>query len=163
MRENVNNIVEMIHSVSSSSIYSKYMLKMINNLVFCSLAKIDHTIYKNNLYSFILGIINDFGIIDHKNCRLGKWYYEGDGYKNFRDTQGYRNLEKYHSNVHSHANSIAVPLKEQQNITKDSIDKNIIGVEDCARGIASEIDNMLAESNEKLLKEKDVECQKIAQ
>ncbi len=158
MRENVDEIVTMMKDLSHSSIQSKYMLSMINNLVFCSLAKLDHVVYKNNLYSFLLGSSNEFGITDHKGCRLGKWYYEGDGYKNFRDTSGYKNLEKEHATVHSSANAIAVPLKDKQSVNKDFIDKNLTVFEEGTKGVMKEIDNMLNEKNGNLQKQCDSEC-----
>ena len=152
MRENVNQMVDMMQNLSQSSTQSHFMLKMINNLVFCSLAKLDHVVYKNNLYSLILGVSDEFGITDHKGCRLGKWYYEGDGYKNFRNTQGYKNLEKEHATVHSYANNIAIPIKDKQLPTKDFIDKNITIFENATKGVVREIDNMLQEQNDVLLK-----------
>lgn len=160
MRENVDEIVGMMKNLSSSSIRSKFMLNIINNLVFCSLAKLDHVIYKNNLYSFVLGTSNEFGITDHKGCRLGKWYYEGDGYKNFRDTQGYKNLEKEHATVHSYANAIAVPMKDKQVLSKDFVDKNITIFEEGTKGVVREIDNMLNEKNNELRKLCEDGCNK---
>lgn len=160
MRENVDEIVGMMKNLSSSSIRSKFMLNIINNLVFCSLAKLDHVIYKNNLYSFVLGTSNEFGITDHKGCRLGKWYYEGDGHKNFRDTQGYKNLEKEHATVHSYANAIAVPMKDKQVLSKDFVDKNITIFEEGTKGVVREIDNMLNEKNNELRKLCEDSCNK---
>ncbi len=150
MRENVNEMVAMMKSLSLCSHTSKYTLYMVNNIVFCSLAKLDHVIYKNNLYSFMLGTSDDFGITDHKSCRLGKWYYEGDGYKNFRNTQGYKSLEAEHASVHSHANLIATPIREKQPITKEFIDDHIRIFEDSTKGVVREIDNMLREKNAEL-------------
>jgi hypothetical protein len=38
---------------------------------------------------------------DHHDCRLGKWYYEGDGKECFSKLNGYRELELPHEKVHS--------------------------------------------------------------
>lgn len=160
MRENVDEMLGMMQSLSSSSIRSKYMLSIVNNLVFCSLAKLDHVIYKNNLYSLVLGASDEFGITDHRGCRLGKWYYDGDGYKNFRDTNGYKNLEKEHATVHSYANVIAVPMKEKQVLSKDFVDKNITVFEEGTKGVVREIDNMLNEKNDDLRKLCEESCTK---
>lgn len=160
MRENVDEMLGMMQSLSSSSIRSKYMLSIVNNLVFCSLAKLDHVIYKNNLYSLVLGASDEFGITDHRGCRLGKWYYDGDGYKNFRDTNGYKNLEKEHATVHSYANAIAVPMKDKQVLSKDFVDKNITVFEEGTKGVVREIDNMLNEKNDDLRKLCEESCTK---
>ncbi|WP_234947409.1 CZB domain-containing protein [Sulfurivirga caldicuralii] len=39
--------------------------------------------------------------VDHHNCRLGKWYYEGYGKKRFADLPAYRELEPWHAQVHT--------------------------------------------------------------
>jgi hypothetical protein len=36
----------------------------------------------------------------HTECRLGKWYYEGDGSKFFRNLEAFRGLEQPHKQVH---------------------------------------------------------------
>jgi len=36
----------------------------------------------------------------HKDCRLGKWYYEGEGKTRFSQNPGYREMEVPHTDVH---------------------------------------------------------------
>ncbi len=152
MRDSVSEMSNMMQNLSHASIHSRFTLDMIGNLVFCSLAKLDHIVYKNNLYSLLFGTSNDFAIVDHKSCRLGKWYYEGDGYKNFRETQGYKNLEKHHAAVHSNANAMATPIKNNQIVGRDMIDKHVKIFEEATEGVITEINNMLSEKNESLKK-----------
>ncbi|WP_407918761.1 CZB domain-containing protein [Helicobacter muridarum] len=143
-------MVKMMKSLSLGSDTSKITLDIVNNIVFCSLAKLDHIIYKNNLYLFMLGTSNEFDITDHKSCRLGKWYYEGDGYINFRNTSGYKALENEHISVHSNANLIAKIIRENKPIDKNFIDDHIKIFEESTRGVVCEIDNMLGEKNKEL-------------
>lgn len=150
MKDNVNEMVKMMKSLSLGSDTSKITLDIVNNIVFCSLAKLDHIIYKNNLYLFMLGTSNEFYITDHKSCRLGKWYYEGDGYINFRNTSGYKTLENEHISVHSNANLIAKIIRENKPIDKNFIDDHIKIFEESTRGVVCEIDNMLGEKNKEL-------------
>ncbi|RDU59965.1 CZB domain-containing protein, partial [Helicobacter sp. MIT 14-3879] len=86
---------------------------------------------------------------------LGKWYYEGDGYKNFRNTHGYKALESEHASVHSHANLIATPIREKQSIAKEFVDEHIQIFENSTKGVVREIDNMLHEKNAELQSELD--------
>jgi methyl-accepting chemotaxis protein len=46
---------------------------------FMSLAKLDHVLWKVNTYLSINLREPAIEFVDHHNCRLGKWYYEGDG------------------------------------------------------------------------------------
>lgn len=71
---------------------------------FVELAKTDHLIYKFEIYKILMGLsqkqTGDF--VNHHHCRLGKWYYQGDGKECFSKLPGYREMEKPHSNVHEH-------------------------------------------------------------
>ena len=72
---------------------------------FVELAKTDHLVYKFEVYKVLMGVsqktIDDFA--DHTRCRLGKWYYEGEGKGCFSQLAGYRELEEPHRAVHRHA------------------------------------------------------------
>ena len=68
---------------------------------FVELAKIDHLVFKFKLYLSILGVAPVQGdISSHTGCRLGKWYYEGDGKKFFNTLSSYKELETPHMQVH---------------------------------------------------------------
>ena len=69
--------------------------------VFLSLAKLDHQLWITNTYlSFNQGK-EAFEFVDHHNCRLGKWYYQGEGHEFFSKTSSYRSLEAPHAQVHN--------------------------------------------------------------
>jgi len=72
-----------------------------NNNVFMSLAKLDHVIWKVNTYLSAITQKEQFKFVDHHNCRLGKWYDEGDGFKSFSATPSYKALETPHATVHN--------------------------------------------------------------
>ena len=69
---------------------------------FVEVAKLDHQIYKFEIYKVFLGIsqrgADEFA--SHTACRLGKWYYEGDGRACFTRLAGYRELEAPHAQFH---------------------------------------------------------------
>ena len=69
---------------------------------FTELAKMDHLIYKFEIYKVLTGVsakrAEEFA--SHTGCRLGKWYYEGEGKQCFADLDGYRAMEKPHGEVH---------------------------------------------------------------
>ncbi|HHJ13444.1 MAG TPA: chemotaxis protein [Gammaproteobacteria bacterium] len=72
---------------------------------FVELAKTDHLVYKFEVYQVLMGTsdkpVDSF--VDHTRCRLGKWYYEGEGHECFSQLPGYRELEAPHRAVHRHA------------------------------------------------------------
>jgi uncharacterized protein YoxC len=67
-------------------------------------AKIDHLIYKMELYRLMLGLRNDLrpeDIDNPKACRLGKWYYEGEGRDCYSQLPGYAEIEPLHNEIHA--------------------------------------------------------------
>jgi hypothetical protein len=69
---------------------------------FIEVAKIDHLVYKFEIYRVLMGVSNkssgDFA--PHNGCRLGKWYYEGEGRTSFSTLPGYAEMEGPHRQFH---------------------------------------------------------------
>lgn len=72
---------------------------------FCELAKVDHLIFKFRVYKVLFGISDEdeSQFTSHTACRLGKWYYEGEGKACFSQLPGYQELETPHKRVHDSA------------------------------------------------------------
>ncbi|MCQ8105203.1 CZB domain-containing protein [Methylomonas sp. SURF-2] len=72
---------------------------------FCELAKVDHLIYKFEVYKVLFHLspktAQDFA--QHTECRLGKWYYGGEGKSCFSQLPGYGDIEQPHIAVHASA------------------------------------------------------------
>ena len=71
---------------------------------FVETAKKDHLVFKMEIYRVLMGVsekqAEDFA--SHTACRLGKWYYEGDGRDCFSRLPGYADVEPPHKRVHAH-------------------------------------------------------------
>lgn len=74
--------------------------------VFLSLAKLDHVLWKVNTYLSINMHEPAFQFVDHHNCRLGKWYYEGDGNSYYSRSSHFSALEDPHSRVHGMTHNV---------------------------------------------------------
>ncbi len=70
---------------------------------FIEVAKIDHLVYKFEVYKVFMCVsqkgIGDFA--EHTHCRLGKWYYEGEGKACYARLSGYREMEAPHQRFHN--------------------------------------------------------------
>lgn len=75
---------------------------------FVELAKIDHLVFKFNIYQILMSLTSKTSndIVSHHNCRLGKWYYEGDGKSCFSQLEGYVEMESPHEQVHSQGKAV---------------------------------------------------------
>jgi hypothetical protein len=82
----------MEHAISSTALRT-----------FVELAKIDHLIFKFEIYKvfFDLSEKTAADLAAHTGCRLGKWYYEGEGKTLYSNLPGYREIESPHKEVHS--------------------------------------------------------------
>ena len=69
---------------------------------FVEVAKIDHIVFKFRIYLALFGLIDMRAqdVSSHTACRLGKWYYEGEGRASFSRLPGYREVEPPHIEVH---------------------------------------------------------------
>jgi len=69
---------------------------------FVEVAKVDHLVFKFRIYLGLFGLeqVNPDQVASHTGCRLGKWYYEGEGRECFSKLDGYREIEAPHIDVH---------------------------------------------------------------
>ncbi|MDA3908169.1 MAG: methyl-accepting chemotaxis protein, partial [Sulfurimonas sp.] len=88
--------------------------------IFMSLAKLDHILWKTNTYYSASTKEEKFKFVDHHNCRLGKWYYEGEGKEMFANTPSYPKLEAPHATVHNGTHKV-FDLIVEENIDTDAL------------------------------------------
>ena len=55
-----------------------------------------------------------FEFVDHHNCRLGKWYEQGDGKRFFAGSDAYQGLEAPHKVVHEQTREVFRLLSENR-------------------------------------------------
>ncbi|MDX1795666.1 MAG: methyl-accepting chemotaxis protein [Hydrogenovibrio sp.] len=69
---------------------------------FISAVKVDHMVFKMDIYKVYMGHseMTAEELSDHHHCRLGKWYYEGEGVNCYSKLAGYQELEAAHVEVH---------------------------------------------------------------
>lgn len=80
---------------------------------FLQTVKLDHVVWKNNVYSQFNGQSRET-LTDHQGCRLGNWYYRGEGKSRYSHTRGYAQLEQPHRQVHELGHE-ALRLREAGN------------------------------------------------
>ncbi len=73
------------------------------NSTFVETVKLDHVVWKNNVYASVWEL-GGMGaeLADHKACRLGKWYYQGEGSALYGHQSAFKRLEEPHRQVHQH-------------------------------------------------------------
>lgn len=153
-KERVDTLSELMVSFQKNSNRSVYEVENISNKIFINLAKLDHVIYKNNLYQLIFGGEHSFKAVDHHNCRLGKWYDTGLGKEEFSFVPSYRHLEKYHAVVHDEANLLAKECSGHSvSCSKQLIEDKIELVENASENVFIYLDKILEEKSDAIMKE----------
>jgi hypothetical protein len=69
---------------------------------FVEVAKVDHLVFKFRVYLGLFGLeeLHTHDVPHHTECRLGKWYFEGEGKDTFSKLPAYRELDVPHAAVH---------------------------------------------------------------
>jgi hypothetical protein len=150
----IDILSKLMNTFQKNSNRSVYEVESISNKIFINLAKLDHVIYKNNLYQLIFGGEHNFNAVDHHNCRLGKWYDTGLGKEQFSLVPSYKGLEKHHHIVHHEANILAKECSGHSvSCSKQLIEDKIVLVENGSEQVFIYLDRILEEKNDLIMKE----------
>jgi methyl-accepting chemotaxis protein len=121
---------------------------------FASLIKVDHMIYKQRTYM----ALNSGGDeqytkpvgVDSNSCRLGKWYYEGDGKARFANVPSYRTMQQPHARVHQNAHAVLALINKgwETNVgLQQEIYRHLEDMERGSQGVVESINGMVAEKH----------------
>ncbi len=130
------------------------VVDLAQNMTFTSLVKLDHIIFMQNAYMSVNVGVNsaeaDAVRVDHHNCRLGKWYEEGEGYQLFRDMPSFAKLVKPHAGVHEGVHAV-LELLEQPWQQDEALQKRMLtcfeAAEESSWGVVTTIERLLSEKH----------------
>lgn len=95
--EQIDNVVSQVISNSESM---RQVISDSASIAFLTTTKLDHAVWKNNIYQLIEQHNMTEQVNSHQECRLGQWYYHGNGAQACQGLRGYRELEAPHKQVH---------------------------------------------------------------
>ncbi len=90
---------ERLQSMITISSRMEAIIRFVAVQQFLNTVKLDHVIWKGDIYRRLLDGNADLSVNDHTQCRLGKWYYADEGQR-FTGHDAYRKLERPHRLVH---------------------------------------------------------------
>ncbi|MDX4037659.1 methyl-accepting chemotaxis protein [Aliarcobacter skirrowii] len=150
----INTLSGLMNNFQKNSNRAVYEVESISNKIFINLAKLDHVIYKNNLYQLIFGNPNNFKAVDHTQCRLGQWYNTGLGKQEFSFVASYKGLDNPHAVVHKEANILAKECSGNEiSCSKELIEEKIELVENASEKVFVYLDKILEEKNNAVMKD----------
>jgi len=134
-----------VSEVMSTSKEAFNGLGYVTDRVFMALAKLDHVIWKVNTYLSVAHKEPAFAFVDHKNCRLGKWYNEGLGKRYFSDTASYSRLDLPHSKVHNGTHHVFDEIEKGENMDFDKLNQAFHEMEEASEDVFKLLDAILHE------------------
>ncbi len=139
--ESVTGFKERLNHIYSGVKSSFSDVSVMADSVFMSLAKLDHIIWKVNTYLSINKREPAFQFVDHHNCRLGKWYYEGDGKQFFSRSRFYTALERPHAGVHNGTHEV-FDIISRQPLDYNALLQVLREMEQSSSGVFSGLDDI---------------------
>ncbi|MGO2512616.1 methyl-accepting chemotaxis protein [Marinomonas polaris] len=93
-------IDKVVDDVISRSNHMQGVISIAATHSFLNTVKLDHAVWKNDVYNRIDKKKFDEEVNLHTECRLGKWYYEGYGSRHFQQSPSFKAIETPHRAVH---------------------------------------------------------------
>lgn len=79
------------------------IISLESNRVFIQTVKMDHLAWKSEIYRVYEDqSYEPHGLANHHECRLGRWYYEGEGAEKYSSLKSYQDLDQAHVNIHQY-------------------------------------------------------------
>ncbi len=123
---------------------------------FIQTVKLDHVVWKADVYQTYWGLndktSDDFA--DHHKCRLGKWYYEGDGCQYFSKLRAYIDLEGPHKRVHQSG------IEALNYVNAGETEKGLLALQEMEKA-SEEVVDLLTQLEREILKQKHEDSGKV--
>ncbi len=153
IKTDVTAVRDLIIEFQGNSTRTSFKVKDITYYIFSELAKFDHVIFKNNLYSHFLGEHSDFKHTDHFSCRLGQWYYYGLGREQFANTDSFKHLELPHSVIHKDAQIIYELLNKSEKPSLEEMLSLFLNIEEASKDVFTLLDKIVIEKSKESVSE----------
>ncbi|MDR7343843.1 hypothetical protein J2X14_002263 [Pantoea alhagi] len=101
VRKEVDEACAALEEVIKRSARMQSIIRFISQQQFLNTVKLDHIVWKHQVYSLLFNKDKKGKVNTHHECRLGKWYYEGEGHALFAGNEKFRQLERPHAEVHN--------------------------------------------------------------
>ena len=118
------------------------------NLSFVELVKLEHLLFKVKAYAVIIDKSKE-GFVNHHECKLGQWYEQGLGKRNFSHLPSYQSLNAPHKEMHdSIIKAIAIIGEDEINKNSKHVYDLIVNAERASNEIIQALDRLIKEEIE---------------
>jgi uncharacterized phage infection (PIP) family protein YhgE len=134
-------IGSIVNEVVVKSEHMQQVIHIASTRAFLDTVKLDHAIWKNNIYRLLQKGAFGETINSHSECRLGQWYYRGDG-KAYSGLRSYALLEEPHKNVHDNGREA---MNQAKSGNMPAMVASINSMEEASEQVVKQIDRLMDE------------------
>lgn len=133
---------QVVAEVLDRSQHMKKVIAIATTSSFLNTVKLDHAVWKNQIYSHVDK--QAFGEIvnAHTECRLGNWYFNGYGAQHYSHLHSFKNLDEPHKLVHD---SGRAALQAGKQGDTSSMLRHLQIMEDSSMKVIACLDQLLAD------------------
>jgi methyl-accepting chemotaxis protein len=102
----IENFKEVLDNFNLNANHMKFDAQVLQNELMVTLVKIDHILFKSDIFGRVVGNKGAENLSSHTTCRMGKWYLT-EAKQLFGMTHAYKNMDQYHAIVHTSATKAA--------------------------------------------------------
>ncbi|WED24781.1 methyl-accepting chemotaxis protein [Vibrio sp. JC009] len=136
-----------VNEVIVKSEHMQEVIRVASTRAFLDTVKLDHAVWKNRVYKHLEQKAFSEKVNSHAECRLGQWYYHGDG-KAFSHLRSYMALEAPHKGVHEGGrNAMASGLHGDFNSLISSVNSMEKSSEEVVHRLESLMDEIIADKH----------------
>ena len=106
---------------------------------FCEAVKLDHLLFKFEVYQRLQRHDSNTELANHQSCRLGRWYQDGETIARYGRTRGYQQLEAPHRQVHEAAHE-ALHAAQKQDWARTL--QAVAQMERASRDVSQQLDSL---------------------
>ena len=146
----IQSFTSSISDFNANALQTAKVVGSIEMTAYITLAKIDHILFKGNAYNAIYTRKKAGQVVDHHNCRFGKWYDTGQGKTLFSHFPSYNSILEPHRKVHTYIHDIDQLIDNETALieNKNTIIENFENVENASQELFIIMDTMLKEAQE---------------
>lgn len=135
-------IDSVVGDVIDRSDHMQRVIRLATTASFLNTVKLDHAVWKNQVYSLIESGNFAAGANSHTECRLGKWYYEGYGGRKYGHLSSFKSLENPHREVHLSGREA---LKAGETGNLQAMVRHLEKMESSSLQVVRSLENLMAE------------------
>jgi molybdopterin converting factor small subunit len=106
-------IDQVVNQVIDTSDHMQHVIAESATIAFLNTVKLDHVVWKNQVYQLLQQEKLHESVSNHNQCRLGQWYFQGEGAKHYSQLRSFKQLDAPHQLVHQAGQQAMLCARQQ--------------------------------------------------